>query len=79
MRWAVGGFSGQRPTGTDGGGFQYSPVIATIPTSNSIGLWRRLALIKKVDLVVYKLEVPKEVPEFYTKVMIAQTKQQPSA
>jgi len=63
------GFSDKDPQGLMVEGFQYSPVIATnFNFEYLVDYVEKAGFNKKVDLVVYKLEVPKEVPEFYTKI-----------
>ncbi|MCB0600741.1 MAG: hypothetical protein KDC28_05920 [Saprospiraceae bacterium] len=63
------GFSDKDPQGLMVEGFEYSPVIAT--TFNFeylVDFVEKAGFSKKVDLVVYKLDVPKEIPEFYTRI-----------
>ena len=63
------GFSDKDPQGLMFEGFDETPVIATIcnfPFMNDFV--KKYGFAKKLDLVVYKLTVPKTIPEFYTKI-----------
>ncbi len=63
------GFSDKDPQGLLIEGFKYSPVIATnYNFEYMVEFMDRYGLTKKADLVVYKLDVPDEIPEFYKKI-----------
>lgn len=63
------GFSDKDPQGLLIEGFQYSPVIATnFNFEYMVDFVQQAGFVKKVDLVVYKLDVPQEIPEFYNRI-----------
>jgi hypothetical protein len=63
------GFSDKDPQGLLVEGFDQPVVIATnFNFEYMVDFVERYGLIKKVDLVVYKLNIPEEIPEFYSKI-----------
>jgi hypothetical protein len=63
------GFSDKDPQGLLVEGFEQPVVIATnFNFEYMVDFVERYGLTKKVDLVVYKLEIPAEIPEFYSKI-----------
>jgi GNAT superfamily N-acetyltransferase len=63
------GFSDKDPQGLLIEGYEHVPVIATnYNFKYMVEFVERAGFKKKVDLVVYKLDVPKEMPEFYTRI-----------
>lgn len=63
------GFSDKDPQGLLIEGFEQPVVIATnYNFEYMVEFVERYGLTKKVDLVVYKLEIPNEIPEFYSKI-----------
>lgn len=63
------GFSDKDPQGLLIEGFEHTPVIATNYNFEYIvNFVTSAGFTKKVDLVVYKLDVPQDIPEFYAKI-----------
>jgi hypothetical protein len=63
------GFSDKDPQGLLIEGFDKPVVIATnYNFEYMVDFVERYGLTKKVDLVVYKLEIPEEIPDFYLKI-----------
>ncbi|MFQ6039042.1 MAG: GNAT family N-acetyltransferase, partial [Candidatus Aminicenantales bacterium] len=63
------GFTDQDPEGFLIQGFEYPPTIATYYNFEWMPeMVEALGYTKDVDYFVYKLDVPKEIPEFYKKI-----------
>lgn len=63
------GFSDKDPQGLLIEGFEHKPVIATnYNFEYMVDFLQNSGFNKKIDLVVYKLDIPETIPEFYTKV-----------
>ena len=63
------GFSDKDPQGFLIDGFEYLPVIASNYNSpKAPEFMMKSGYEKEVDLVVYKLDIPKELPDFYQKI-----------
>ncbi len=63
------GFSEKDPQGLLVEGFEFTPVIATNYNFKfMVDFVENAGFSKKVDCVVYKLDVPKEIPEFYKRI-----------
>ncbi|MBN1118266.1 MAG: hypothetical protein JXA77_13740 [Bacteroidales bacterium] len=63
------GFSDKDPQGLLIEGFEYAPVIATnFNFEYMVDFVKQYGFEKKVDLVVYKLDIPEQIPEFYSKI-----------
>jgi predicted GNAT family acetyltransferase len=63
------GFTDQDPEGFLISGFEYSPSLATYSNFKYIiKLLENEGYTKEVDYVVYKLDLPEEIPEFYKKI-----------
>ncbi len=63
------GFSDQDPEGFLVEGFEYQATIATYHNYEYIiDLLKKEGYKKDVDYVVYKVDIPKEIPEFYKKI-----------
>jgi len=64
------GFTDQDPEGFLIEGFEYRATIATYHNFDWMpGMVEKLGYTKDVDYYVYKLDVPKEMPEFYIKIL----------
>lgn len=63
------GFSDKDPQGLMIEGFEYSPVIATnYNFEYLVDFVEKAGFTKKVDLVVYRLDIPETIPEIYIRV-----------
>ena len=63
------GFSDKDPQGLLIEGFEHTPVIATnYNFEYMVNFVVSAGFVKKVDLVVYKLNVPQDIPEFYARI-----------
>jgi hypothetical protein len=64
------GFTDQDPEGLLIEGFEHHATIATYHNFEWMpGMIEKLGYAKDVDYFVYKLDVPKEIPEFYKKIL----------
>lgn len=73
------GFSDKDPQGLLVEGFDQPVVIATnYNYEYLVDFIGRYGLSKKIDLVVYKLEIPNEIPEFYSKISERALKNNPN-
>lgn len=64
------GFTDQDPEGFLVEGFEHEPTLSTNTNSEYIPqLLEKEGYIKEVDYVVYRVDLPDEIPEFYTRIL----------